>query len=64
MIPRFGLAVVHLPFDSFAEQCNFGLGLISTPWCLSLDADHRITPAFQARRRGSSPLRDDPQKSL
>ena len=40
--------VVHRPFDSFAEQCNFGLSLIRTPWCLSLDADHRITPAFQA----------------
>ena len=40
--------VVHRPFDSFAVQCNFGLSLIRTPWCLSLDADHRITPTFQA----------------
>ncbi|WP_255142903.1 glycosyltransferase family 2 protein [Synechococcus sp. EJ6-Ellesmere] len=40
--------VVHRPFDSFAAQCNFGISLIRTPWCLSLDADHRITPAFQA----------------
>lgn len=40
--------VVHRPFDSFARQCNFGLGLIRTPWCLSLDADHGITPAFSA----------------
>ena len=56
--------VVQRAFDSFAEQCNFGLQLIRTPWCLSLDADHRITPAFQARRRGSSPLRDVPHKSL
>lgn len=40
--------VVHRSFDSFADQCNFGLGLIRTLWCLSLDADHRITPAFQA----------------
>ncbi len=40
--------VVHRPFDSFAQQCNFGLGLIRTPWCLSLDADHIITPAFTA----------------
>ena len=38
MIPRFVLATVHRPFDSHAEKCNFGL---------SLDADHRITPAFQ-----------------
>ena len=39
MIPRFVLATVHRSFDSLAEQCNFGL---------SLDADHRLTPAFQA----------------
>jgi len=40
--------VVQRPFDSFAEQCNAGLQLIRTPWCLSLDADHLITPDFQA----------------
>lgn len=40
--------VVQRAFDSFAEQCNVGLQLIRTPWCLSLDADHLITPAFQA----------------
>jgi glycosyltransferase involved in cell wall biosynthesis len=38
--------VVHRPFTSFAEQCNAGLSLIDTPWCLSLDADHTITKAF------------------
>ena len=40
--------VVQRAFDSFAEQCHFGLQLITTPWCLSLDADHRITAQFQA----------------
>ncbi len=40
--------VVQRPFETFAQQCNFGLGLIHTPWCLSLDADHTITPAFTA----------------
>jgi glycosyltransferase involved in cell wall biosynthesis len=39
--------VVTRPFDDFASQANFGLSLISTPWCLSLDADHGITPAFR-----------------
>ncbi len=39
--------VVQRAFDSFAEQCHFGLQLISTPWCLSLDADHVITTEFQ-----------------
>ena len=42
------LQVVQRAFDSFAEQCHAGLQLINTPWCLSLDADHGITPAFQA----------------
>ena len=39
--------VLQRAFDSFAEQCLAGLRLITTPWCLSLDADHGITPAFQ-----------------
>ncbi|MDM7953664.1 MAG: glycosyltransferase family 2 protein [Cyanobium sp. CZS 25K] len=34
--------VLHRPFDSFADQCNFGLEQISTPWVLSLDADYLI----------------------
>jgi glycosyltransferase involved in cell wall biosynthesis len=38
--------VLNRGFDSFAEQCSFGLLHIQTPWCLSLDADHVITPAF------------------
>ncbi|MFQ6537975.1 MULTISPECIES: glycosyltransferase family 2 protein [Aphanothece] len=40
--------VVMRQFDNFAAQANVGLGLIRTPWCLSLDADHGITPAFGA----------------
>lgn len=43
--------VVQREFDSFAAQCNAGLKLISTPWCLSLDADHMITSSFQAELR-------------
>jgi len=35
--------VVQRPFDSFAEQCNHGLGLVRTPWVLSLDADYVLT---------------------
>ncbi len=32
------------PFDTFADQCNFGLGLIEdAPWVLYLDADHVVT---------------------
>jgi len=36
--------VLHRPFDSFAEQCNFGLDRISTEWVLSLDADYGVPP--------------------
>ena len=39
-------------FDSFADQCHFGLQQITTSWCLSLDADHLITPEFRAELAG------------
>jgi glycosyltransferase involved in cell wall biosynthesis len=35
--------VVHRKFDSFANQCNFGLEQISTDWVLSLDCDYILT---------------------
>ena len=35
--------VVHHRFEDFASQCNFGLGLIETPWVLSLDADYVLS---------------------
>lgn len=35
--------VVQRKFDSFAGQCNFGLGKIGTEWVLSLDADYILT---------------------
>src|SRR6516164_709962 len=30
-------------FDSFANQCNFGLAQIETEWALSLDADYELS---------------------
>jgi glycosyltransferase involved in cell wall biosynthesis len=38
--------VYQRSFDSFAAQCNFGLGLIATPWTLSLDADYVLSSGF------------------
>jgi glycosyltransferase involved in cell wall biosynthesis len=40
--------VLQRPFDSFADQCNFGLSQITTPWVLSLDADYRIPAPLAA----------------
>jgi glycosyltransferase involved in cell wall biosynthesis len=35
--------IVVRQFDSFAEQCNFGLNHVKTPWVLSIDADYVLT---------------------
>jgi hypothetical protein len=38
--------VIQRRFDSFAEQCNFGLDQISSDWVLSLDADYGVPAAL------------------
>lgn len=40
------VSVFYRQFDHFAEQCNFGLSKISTPWTLSLDADYKCPPGL------------------
>jgi hypothetical protein len=35
--------VVTRKFDTFADQCNFGLTRVQTPWVLSLDADYELS---------------------
>lgn len=35
--------VFQRQFDSFAVQCNYGLGKIASEWVLSLDADYVLT---------------------
>ena len=40
------VTTLHRPFDSFADQCNFGLDVIKSEWVLSLDADYVVTPAL------------------
>src|SRR6185503_1242635 len=44
--PRVRL--VQRPFDSFAEQSNFGLDQIETEWVLALDADYVCGPELAA----------------
>jgi glycosyltransferase involved in cell wall biosynthesis len=44
IVARFPQAcVVTRKFDSFADQCNFGLTRVQTPWVLSLDADYELS---------------------
>ena len=38
--------VVQRRFDSFANQCNFGLERVAAPWVLSLDADYVLSDAL------------------
>lgn len=38
--------VVHRPFDSFAQQCNFGLERVRSEWVLSIDADYVLSDAL------------------
>jgi glycosyltransferase involved in cell wall biosynthesis len=40
------IRVEHRAFDSFANQCNFGLGFVSTPFVLSMDSDYVISRAL------------------
>lgn len=35
--------VIYRKFDTFANQCNFGLSLLTTDWVLSLDADYVLS---------------------
>ena len=43
---KLGAHVYYRKFDGFANQKNFALSKVKTPWALSLDADERITPAL------------------
>ena len=52
--------VINRPFDSFAEQCNFGLSHIRSDWVLSLDADYELSDELVAELHA---LPDDPAVS-
>lgn len=51
--------VVQRAFDNFANQCNFGLARISTPWVLSLDADYVIDDNFEREIQALTPLQGE-----
>lgn len=48
--------VVQRAFDTFADQCNFGLEHIRTDWVLSLDADYVLSDKLIEELRGLTPL--------
>ena len=52
IVARYANArVVTRKFDSFAEQCNFGLSQVRTDWVLSLDADYELTNEVASNMR-------------
>ena len=52
IVEQFKNTEVHYrKFDSFAEQCNYGLNLITTSWTLSLDADYVLADALIAEMK-------------
>ncbi|TAJ90172.1 MAG: glycosyltransferase family 2 protein [Reyranella sp.] len=53
------IEVIPRPFDSFAEQCNFGLTHIRTDWVLSLDADYELSDALVSELTGLRPAVED-----
>lgn len=50
--------VVMRPFDTFADQCNFGLDQITTEWVLSMDADYVLLPELVAEIQTLMPSPD------
>lgn len=38
--------IVYRTFDTFAQQCNYGLDLLTSKWILSFDADYVLTDGF------------------
>lgn len=52
------IVVTQRAFDSFAQQCNFGLSQITTEWVLSLDADYILTPELMAEIAALDPAAD------
>ena len=42
------VALFKRAFDSFADQCNFGLAQVESEWVLSLDADYEMSDLLVA----------------
>jgi glycosyltransferase involved in cell wall biosynthesis len=53
------IEVHHRAFDSFAQQCNFGLSLLRTEWALSLDADYELSDEVVANLQALQPAAEE-----
>ena len=49
------IEIYHRAFDDFAQQCNFGLSHVATPWVMSLDADYELSDELIAELRDLRP---------
>lgn len=47
--------VYKRPFDTHATQWNYGISQVTTPWCLSLDADYQVTPELLTELQNLQP---------
>jgi glycosyltransferase involved in cell wall biosynthesis len=47
--------IIEHAFVDFADQCNFGLTQVATPWVLSLDADYELSGALVEELEGLAP---------
>ena len=47
--------VFHHLFADFADQCNFGISQVTTPWVLSLDADYELSDALISELQSLAP---------
>src|SRR5205814_822627 len=50
--------IIQRRFDSFAEQCNYGIDHIHTVWVMSLDADYLLSSGLVEELTGLSPSDD------
>jgi len=53
-----GIRLLERPFDTFADQCNYGLNRVQSEWVLSLDADYILAPEFVEELRELRPADD------
>ena len=47
--------ILHRLFTDFADQCNFGVTHVRTPWVLSLDADYELSDSLVAELKSLEP---------